>query len=183
MSFNSKILFLVTILLLFSVTSASAALPPGKRAKINEENCKETGGKWLSWVPDNGACFCPAKTTNLWNICWMVSPKEACIGLGGEPGEKGEGYLGGGPSGRFKCTRNSENITRLAHKYKRRYSKDIENSDEVREQIERELPENLPWRFNRNYVIATVILVIILIVFYRKLYQQKQSEKTDVHGK
>ncbi len=108
---NLKIL--ASILTFISVVNITfAVLPPEARQK----RCEESGG-WME-----GECICPKDATSLWSRCWIKTPKESCLELGGIP----EMVSCSGPQGcGFRCIKNKEDITNSA----------IENSETYKPRI------------------------------------------------
>lgn len=169
--YRMKKLFFFSFILLFSVSLVSGALPPEAREKIDRSHCQKSGGEWKSEGKQEGYCICPDKTISYWSSCWIVTPKETCLGLGGKPGFKKGGYACGGPGCSFKCTKDSKDITSLARDKAQRYNKNITNIEEVREQINQELPANNPQ--GTFFALIAAVIILFSIAFYKKIKIRK----------
>jgi putative hemolysin len=88
-------------------SNAICVLPDGSEAEVLDlMRCEMAGGKW-----EDEECKCPRDCTYLWYKCWIKTPIEACLELGGVSTQSSMV----GPVGcNFLCLRDEEDITDLA---------------------------------------------------------------------
>jgi putative hemolysin len=88
-------------------SNAVCVLPDGGEAEVLDlMRCEMAGGKW-----EDEECKCPGDCTYLWYNCWIKTPIEACLELGGEYSQS---FMVGPVGCNFLCLRDGEDITDLA---------------------------------------------------------------------
>ena len=88
-------------------SNAVCVLPDGGDAGVLDlMRCEMAGGKW-----ENEECKCPGDCTYLWYSCWIKTPIEACLELGGVSTQS---FMVGPVGCNFLCLRDGKDITDLA---------------------------------------------------------------------